>query len=62
MILSNNITIIDSVNKLKEYYNQSLLLDYLFFEPVHTYIYIYIQIYLYNILYIHVLRVNTLTN
>lgn len=36
MILSNNITIINSINKPKEYYIKLLLLDYLLFEPVHT--------------------------
>jgi len=36
MILSNNITIINYINKPKEYYIKLLLLDYLLFEPVHT--------------------------
>lgn len=38
---SNNITIINSINKSKEYYNKLSLLDYLLFEPVR---YIYILI------------------
>lgn len=53
MILPYNITIISSINKSKEYFNQLLLLDYLLFKPLESYILLCIRIFAHKLMRIY---------